>query len=195
MRGWRLAAGLALAATGAMAAAGAVAEPVASAEARKAVWPAKTPLAIVMRPHPNLPPDQANLLSGVASGQPYYGAIAFSPDEGIMVEATVAAVNHHSVEAAEAAALRDCNAKRTGEAVCAVVVVLRPDGWEARPLQLSQAATEALRKEYGRSGPRAMAVSPSTGTYGIGAGDGAGAAAIAACAKAGAEDCTVVVAD
>jgi hypothetical protein len=178
-----------------MLATGALAEPTPSAEARKAVYPAKTALAIVMRPHPKLAEDQAGLLSQVAAGQPYYGAIAFSPDEGIMVEATVAAVNHHSVEAAEAAALGDCNAKRKGKEPCAVAVVLRPDGWEARPLQLSQSATEALRKDYGRSGRRALAVSAATGAFGIGAGEGAAEVAVAACAKAGATDCTVVVAD
>ena len=178
-----------------MIAAGAMAEPIGSAEARKAVYPARTALAIVMRNHPKLPADQAALLSQVASGQPYYGAIAFSPDEGIMVEATVAAVNHHSVEAAEAAALRDCDARRKADEPCAVAVVLRPDGWEARRFQVSQAATEALRKEYGRSGPRAMAVSSATGAFGIGAGAGAAETAIIACAKAGATDCAVVVAD
>jgi hypothetical protein len=189
MRIWGLAAGLALLATGA------VAEPMAAAQARKALYSAKTPLAVVMRKHPKLTPDQENILTQIVPGQPYYGAIAFSPDEGLAVEATVAAVNHHSVEAAEAAALAGCEAKRLGEEPCAVVVVLRPDGWEARPLQLSQAATEALRKDYGRSGPRAMAVSASTGAYGIGAGEGAAEAAVTACAKAGATDCAVVVAD
>ena len=176
-------------------ASGALAEPIGSGEARKALWPAKTGLAIVMRNHPKLAEDQARLLATVASGQPYYGAIAFSPDEGIMVEATVAAVNHHSVEAAEAAALRDCDAKRKGATPCAVVVVLRPDGWEARTFQVSQAATEALRKDYGRNGPRAMAVSASTGAFGLGAGEGAGEVAVIACAAAGATDCAVVVAD
>ena len=189
MRVWGLAAGLAMLATGA------VAEPMAAADARKALYPAKTPLAIVMRKHPKLTEDQSKILAQIAPGQPYYGAIAFSPDEGLAVEATVAAVNHHSVEAAEAAALAGCNEKRKGEEPCAVVVVLRPDGWEPRPLQLSLAATEALRKDYGRSGQRAMAVSAATGAYGIGAGEGAAAASVAACAKAGATDCAVVVAD
>ncbi len=183
-------------ATGVLGMAGAaMAEPLASAEARKALWPAKTALAIVMRPHPKLPEDQGKLLAAVASGQPYYGAIAFSPDEGILVEATVAAVNHHSVGAAEAAALADCDAKRKGDTPCAVAVVLRPDGWEARPFEVSQSATEALRKEYGRSGPRAMAVSAATGAYGLGAGEGAAEVAVIACAAAGATDCAVVVAD
>lgn len=189
MRSMGLVFGLGLLATGAMA------ETIGLAEARKDLWPAKTALAIVMRNHPQLPADQAKLLSQVASGQPYYGAIAFSPDEGIMVEATVAAVNHHSVEAAEAAALRDCDAKRKGAAPCAVAVVLRPDGWEARAFQVSQAATEALRKDYGRSGARALAVSTSTGAFGLGAGEGAAEVAVIACAKAGATDCAVVVAE
>jgi hypothetical protein len=180
---------------GVLAASGALAQPIGGAEARKAIWPAKAGLAIVERPHAKLPQDQARLLASVALGQPYYGAIAFSPDEGIMVEATVAAVNHHSVEAAEAAALRDCNARKKGAAPCAVAVVLQPEGWQARPFQLSQSASEALRKDYGRNGPRAMAVSASTGAYGLGAGEGAAEAAVAACAGAGATDCAVVVQD
>jgi hypothetical protein len=178
-----------------LAAAAALAEPMGSAEARKALFPAKAKLAIVMRGHAKLPEDQANILGQVALDQPYYGAIAFSPDEGIAVEATVAAVNHHSVEAAEAAALADCNAKRKGEEPCAVALVLQPEGWEARALQLSKSASEALRKDYGRKGERGMAVSPSTGAFGIGTGSGAADAAIAACAKAGAGDCVLVVAD
>ena len=178
-----------------MIATGATGEPIGSAAARKAVYPARTALAIVLRPHPKLAADQATLLSQVASGQPYYGAIAFSPGEGIMVEATVAAVNHHSVEAAEAAALRDCNAKRKGKEACAVAVVLRPDGWAARAFQVSQAATEALRKDYGRTGPRALAVSHATGAFGLGAGEGAAETAVIACATAGATDCAVAVAD
>lgn len=184
-----------MAACGVVMASGALAQPISGAEARKALWPAKAGLAIVLRPHAKLPQDQAQLLATVAGGQPYYGAIAFSPDEGIMVEATVAAVNHHTVEAAEAAALRDCNARKKGAAPCAVAVVLRPDGWQARPFQVSQAASEALRKDYGRSGARAMAVSAQTGAFGLGAGEGAAEAALAACAKGGAGDCTVVVQD
>ena len=57
-----------------------------------------------LRPEAGLPEDQAAALVMVGAGQPYYGAIAISPDEGLMSEATVAAANHHTVEAAEVAA-------------------------------------------------------------------------------------------
>ena len=69
----------------------------------KAVAPllfAATGAEVELLPAPFLPPDQAELLKTVGVSQPYYGAIAVSPDEGIMVEATVAAANHHSTEAA-----------------------------------------------------------------------------------------------
>ena len=52
-----------------------------------------------------LPKDQAKMLAMVAKDQPYYAAIAISPDEGLMSEATMAAANHHTVEAAVAAVL------------------------------------------------------------------------------------------
>ncbi len=75
-----------------------------------------------------LPKDQAELLRQVGAAQPYYGAIAVSPDEGIMVDATVAAANQHSVEAASVAARAACDAKRKGARPCEVVALIRPAG-------------------------------------------------------------------
>lgn len=188
MRGlWGLVLGMAAATAGA-------AQPVDGRSARDALFsPRGSSVAIVRGV---LPEDQAELLAGVAAGQAYYGAIAVSPDEGLMVEATVAAVNHHSVEAAATAAVRDCNARKKGRADCVVAALIRPRGWEeGRALALSAMATEAFRSDYGRSGARALAVSPSTGAFGLGKGEGAAEAALAACAEGGATDCAVAVAD
>lgn len=190
MRGleaWVLA--LALGAAGA-----AAAQPVDGRAARDALFAPKGSSVAIVRGV--LPEDQAALLAGVAEGQAYYGAIAVSPDEGLMSEATVAAVNHHSIEAAAAAAARDCNARKKGRADCVVAALIRPRGYEeGRALQLSALATEAFRSDYGRSGARALAASPATGAFGLGKGAGAAEAALADCAKAGATDCAVVVAD
>ncbi|WP_149142029.1 DUF4189 domain-containing protein [Gemmobacter caeruleus] len=137
--------------------------------------------------------SEANLsaLSMVGKDQPYYGAIAISPDEGLMVDATVAAVNYHGTEAAEAAALKGCEAARKGKAACLVIGLIRPDGWEPRALQLSQDATRALRGDY--KAPGALAISATTGHFGLGADAGAAVAACEAGAKPG--DCRVVVQD
>ena len=145
---------------------------------------------------PFLADDQAKLLESVATQQPYYGAIAVSPDEGLMSEATIAAANYHSVEAASVVALAGCDAARKGETACVIVAFVRPKGWEARPVQMSSDATAAFRKDYGGKGA-ALAVSASTGAWGMAKGDGAGDAAIAACAAklAEAKDCAVIIAD
>ncbi len=91
-----------------------------------------------------LPADQAELLRQVGATQPYYGAIAVSPDEGIMVDATVAAANQHSVDAAAVAAVAACDAKRKGARPCEVVALIRPAGWQQRAIQLSSGATAAF---------------------------------------------------
>ncbi|ESW60450.1 MAG: 5-aminolevulic acid synthase [Rhodobacter sp. CACIA14H1] len=136
-----------------------------------------------------LPKDQAKMLEMVAKDQPYYAAIAISPEEGLMSEATMAAANHHTVEAASAVALSQCNAKKKGAAECVIVAVVRPTGWEARPLQLSSSATEDFSNYSG-----ALAISAATGAWGIGA---SGDEAVAACAakQQAATDCTVAIAD
>lgn len=140
--------------------------------------------------------NQAEVLGSVASQQPYYGAIAVSPKEGLMSEATIAAANYHSIEAATVAALSGCDAIRKGDAPCVIVALVRPKGWEARPVQLSADATAAFRKDYGGKGA-ALAVSAATGTWGMAKGENAGEAAIAACVAkiAGTPDCSVIIAD
>jgi hypothetical protein len=137
-----------------------------------------------------LPKDQAKVLEMVARDQPYYAAIAISPDEGLMSEATVAAANHHTLDAAAAAALADCNGKKSGATECAIVAVVRPEGWEARPLQLSSSATEDFANYAGG----ALAISALSGAWGIG---GSADEAIAACAvkTEAATDCAVAISD
>lgn len=137
-----------------------------------------------------LPKDQAKVLEMVAVDQPYYAAIAISPDEGLMSEATVAAANYHTVEAASAVALAECNAKKQGAAECVVVALVRPDGWTAQPLQLSSDATAAMADYAGG----AVAVSAATGSWGLG---DTTETAVAACVdrNPAATDCAAVIAD
>ena len=112
------------------------------------------------------------------------------------IEATVAAANYHSVEAASAAALGGCDAARKGAGACVIVAYIRPKGWQARSVQLSADATRAFSKDYGGKGA-ALAVSAGTGTWAMAKGATASEAAIAACGAklSGPNDCTVVIAD
>jgi hypothetical protein len=145
-----------------------------------------------------LPADQAELLRQVGLAQPYYGAIAVSPDEGIMVDATVAAANQHSVEAASVAARAACDAKRKGARPCEVVALIRPTGWQPQALQLSSGATAAFLDEYVKvKRGKAFAISPSTGGWGIGKGRDAVVKAVEDCATKDPKptDCALAVQD
>ncbi|RLJ41559.1 hypothetical protein BCF46_2519 [Litoreibacter meonggei] len=141
--------------------------------------------------------QQAIVLS-LKDSIPYFGALALSPDEGLFVEWLNASGQHHSIEAARAAALKHCDSnKKASSAKCVVVLEVSPKGAKSNaPLSLSAEAAAALRGNYRKlKAPKAFAISPSQGTYGIAGGDGA--RALAACAKsgAGAKDCVVAVAD
>lgn len=126
----------------------------------------------------------------------YYGAVAASPKDGVLSKATVATSKHHSPEAAELAAINECNGLRTGGSKCLVVAHILPKKYTAQPFQLSASATAAFKKTYLRGkGPKALAISPTLGSYAVSKGDGAADAAIAACAADGAKDCQVVVQD
>lgn len=163
-------------------------EAVTGDAAAQALYDAKA-AEVEMAGQDLLPKDQAKVLKMVARDQPYYAAIAISPDEGLMSEATVALANFHSVEAASTAALAECNARKKGAAECVIAAVVRPEGWQAGAVQLSSDATAAFKSGYEGG---AMAVSDATGSWGIGADD---AAAVAACAanNAKATDCAVVI--
>jgi hypothetical protein len=137
-----------------------------------------------------LPKDQAKMLAMVAKDQPYYAAIAISFEEGLMSEATMAAANHHTVEAAVAAALAQCNAKKTGATDCVIAATVKPEGWQAQPVQLSASATADFASYAGG----ALAISALTGAWGIGA---TADEAVAACSakQEAATDCAVAIAD
>ncbi|MFV2052530.1 5-aminolevulic acid synthase [Aliiroseovarius sp. YM-037] len=131
----------------------------------------------------------------------YYGATALAPDEGFMSNTNQIAANHHSLAAAEAAALAACNAARQSSTPCVVVGHIIPRKYEpGRAIQLGQAATADFRRNYRRGrGPKAFAISPSTGQWGIGKGDGAAEAALSACTnqrgQGGATDCNIIIND
>lgn len=159
-----------------------IADPLRPDAAAALIFP---PDASAVAPVAGVLPDiEARLLATATAGQPYYGAIAISPGDGLMSEATVAAVNHHTVEAAAAQALADCEERRAAEAPCVIAAVIRPAGWVARPLSLSADASRAVDGLRG-----ALAISAATGKFGTGAD---GAAALSAC---GESDCVVVIAD
>lgn len=173
------------------------AEPMTGKAAKKQLFTIKR-TEVAVRDHPALTETDAAVLQQVGAQQAYYAAIAFSPDEGLASEATVAGTNFHDTAAAEAFALKACNAlRKDGSAECAIAAVVLPKGWEERDLQLSVSATAMLRGDYRKGkGPKALAISPSTGQWAVETGDDAGDAALAACAQqAQTDDCTVVVAD
>lgn len=163
----------------------AAAQSVTGDQAATLLYPAKG-AEVEMTPD-ILPKDQAKMLEMVAKDQPYYAAIAISPEEGLMSEATMAAANHHTVEAASAMALAQCNAKKKGATDCVIVATVRPEGWEARPLQLSSGATEDFANYSG-----ALAISAATGAWGIG---NSAEEALAACQakQETATDCAVAI--
>ncbi len=174
----------------AMAMAGvAAAEPIDSKTAKKALFaPIKAEVEVLASA--GLPKDQAAALEIVGGQQLYYGAIAISPDEGLMSAATVAAANYHDTDAASAVALAECNAKKTAQMDCVVVALIRPKGWKEKGFQLSSDATAGFEDDA----TGALAVSPDTGAWGVGAD---GDAAIKACAAltGQATDCSVVIAN
>ena len=173
----------------------AVADPMAGAAAKAMLYPAGSAQVQIVSGAP-ITKDEATLLAGVVAQQPYFGAVAISPDEKLLEsKATIAVANFHSSEAAASEALRQCNALRTGETACVVVIYIRPKGWEKRPLSLSSEATAGFGANYPVT-KGAMAISATTGAWGIASGSGAGEAAMAACAKKSADkDCAVVIQD
>lgn len=133
------------------------------------------------------------ILARVAQSQKYYGAIAVSPDEGLLSSATVAAANYHSVEPARAAALAECNANRaSGTSRCIIGADILPRRYqEGRALQLNMDASVAVGSTYRRlRGDKAFAISVETGHWGFGATD---AEATNSCAAQGADDCRIVI--
>lgn len=175
-----------------------MAEPVDGKTARKMLFPVNGSTIDVSE---DLSAEEADLIAKVAKDQLYYGAIAYSPDQGILSDPLTGAFSFHDVSSAEVAALAECDRKRAEEtAPCAIAATIRPRRWEARELQLSQQATKGFRAEYRNArSPKAMAVSAATGEWSVRTGEGAAEAAMAVCTDLtngrGADDCRIVVQD
>ncbi len=138
--------------------------------------------------------------------QKYYEAMAVSPTEGMQSRSAFQAINHHTVEAAHAAAIAGCNAKKKKASEdCVVVAEFLPKAYKApRAFSLSALASAEFSKKYRRSGKsKAFAISPSTGHWGravkAASPEEARAAALAECAELaavdGGKDCVVVSQD
>lgn len=170
----------------------ALAEPVSGKVAKKALFAPVTAEVEIMA-EAGLPEDQAKVLAMVGEGQPYYGAVAIAPDEGLMSEATVAAANFHDTAAAATAALGECNAKKTTATPCVVAAYIRPKGWSDRGFSLSSDATAAFKSYEAKTG--ALAVSVATGAFGMASGADAAQTALTNCAAKNdkATDCALVV--
>lgn len=140
-----------------------------------------------------LPGDQAQILASVMLEQPYFGAVAIAPEEGLMSEATVAAANFHDSGAAGTAALAECNAKKVSVKDCVVAAYVRPKGWKDSGFALSSDATAAFKDYDMKTG--ALAISAQTGAFGLANGDGAADKALANCSAKNdkATDCALVL--
>ncbi|MFZ9198713.1 MAG: 5-aminolevulic acid synthase [Paracoccaceae bacterium] len=172
----------------------ALAEPIAGKAAKKLLFaPVKAEVEILAEA--GLPQEMADALVMVGEGQPYYGAVAIAPEEGLMSEATVAAANFHDTTSAGAAALAECNAKKKTASDCVLAAYIRPKGWADAGFSLSSDATTAFKGYDMKTG--ALAVSVSTGAFGMAEGEGAGEAALANCAAKNekATDCALVIAN
>lgn len=175
----------------------ALAQPLPGDEARRALYRADR-VEILRHPQPDLNEQLVAALLAEAQSRPYYGAIAFAPGPGLVAEPTVLVANHHSPQAARAAALAECDTRRGNSGpACVLLIEFRPAGWQAGALSLSAEATDGFERDYRRArGPRALAISPATGTWGIGLGENAAEEATAACrAENAAADCAVVIQD
>lgn len=153
---------------------------------------AATPVEIVINDAAKLGKKVTNPLQTVLAGQPYYGAAALSPDDGLMSDATIFVGNYFDVEHASTEALAQCDAKKTGKAPCVIAATVRPKGWVQKAVQLSPDATAGFLKDYPKTGG-ALAISPSKAIWTIG---DKSKSALAECAKKSkAKDCVVVIAN
>ena len=124
---------------------------ITAADAEQALFD-PGPVEIAVLDLPFLSAEDKDVLGQIAMQQKYYGAIAFAPDDGLLSESLMGAFNYHDMTEARAAALKGCEAQRAGATPCAVVVELRPQGWEAgRALSLSGDATEAFNSQYSKA--------------------------------------------
>lgn len=125
----------------------------------------------------------------------YYASIAYSPDDGMVHESLQAAMNYHTFQASDRAAVRACNGLKSGGAQsCRVAARVVPKKFKARNLTLSIDATVGFKTTYQKAtGPKSFAVSPAAGNWGMGASD---ANAVKNCeTNGGPGDCRVVIRD
>ncbi|NEY89004.1 5-aminolevulic acid synthase [Tabrizicola oligotrophica] len=176
-----------------LAASPALAEPL-TGEAAKALLFAPVTAEVEILAEAGLSADHAEALKSVGVGQPYYGAVAIAPDEGLMSEATVAAANFHDTASAGVAALAECDAKKVTETACVIAAYIRPEGWKEAGFSLSSDATAALAEYDATTG--ALAISPATGAFGTASGEGSAEKAVQNCGAKNekATDCAVVIA-
>lgn len=179
----------------------AAADPLDTREARRQLYRADR-AEVVQLDLPGLDAQQIQTLSNLAQTQRYFAALAFAPAAGILAEPTVLASNYHSIEAARAAALGQCDQRRAGQgAACVLGLEVRPAGFEDRTLTLSAEATEAFERRFRHTErPRAFAISPVSGAWGYSENatspaDAATQAVNRCAASKGDADCIVVVAD
>jgi hypothetical protein len=179
-----------VAAAAILAATAAGADPISGKEAAKALFSPQG-AAVLIAKEAGLPAAQANALKTVLSQQPYYAAAAFSPDDGLLTEATAMVGNYHTAEAAAAVALALCNKNRKGASPCILAATTQPKGWKPRAVSLSADGTNGFKTLYPSSGG-AMAVSPSTGVWAI---MGDAKAALTACKSSDRKpkDCAIVI--
>ena len=149
---------------------------------------------------PALPPPVIDAIRTEAGRQKYYGAMAWSPSEGIAAPSAVMVANFHDLVAAETVALRACNdARARGAAACEVIAHIRPEGYQPRDVQLNADATRGFRIYRQGSGEKALAISRATGEWQFEKGEGAAARALAGCnrlaARARVSDCQILVQD
>jgi hypothetical protein len=172
------------------------ADPVSASEARDMLFD-RDQVEVVVYDTSILSDDERAIVTQIARNQRYYAAMALAPSEGLMSAATVMAANYHDISNARTAALAECDRLRTEGRPCAIVLEVRPSGWQAQALQLNADATEAFDQTYRRGrGTRAFATSAATGLWGIGTGAAAAEEAVAACESEGTPtDCEIVIAD
>lgn len=140
--------------------------------------------------------DERRALQAYGAEFPYFGAMAVSPGDRADSGSAVSVANYHAPQAAEAAALADCEARRVEGAPCVILATIAPEGFEMRGLTLSVTATAALVEGYSElAAPKAFAISPSTDVFAFAEGDGTEALDQCAASAPEARDCRIVVAD
>lgn len=183
---------------------GATAQTLSERDARRALFSARGGVVVVSEDLSEKDQQTMRNIAEVLADQRqpllYYASIAYSPDEGVVSDAIQGASAHHSVRAADAAARAACNAARaTGTAPCKIGMRIVPRRYEPRALTLSQPATGAMGDSYRKArAPKAMAISPTQGTFRVASGtEQAGEIALASCngASNGANDCVLAIAD